>query len=71
MRFFSNILFLAIVAVLALAATTEQRPVIVSYPKGTPDHIIEEAMETVRKAVSSPTEGFAAWFLLTPPRAAP
>lgn len=53
MRFFYNILLLAIMAVVALAATTEQKPVIVSFPKGTPGHIVEEAMEAVRKAVGS------------------
>lgn len=51
MRFISNILLLAFLALAALAISTEQRPVIVSYPKGTPDRIIEEAMEAVRKAV--------------------
>jgi len=53
MRFICNILALAFIVVLALAATTEQRPVIVSYPKGTPNHIVEEAMEAVRKAVGT------------------
>lgn len=51
MRFLYNILLVALMAVVALAATTEQKPVIVSYPKGTPDNIVEEAMEAVRKAV--------------------
>lgn len=51
MKLLYNILLVALMAVVALAATTEQKPVIVSYPKGTPDNIVEEAMEAVRKAV--------------------
>lgn len=51
MKFLFNLLLVALFAVFAMAATTEQKPVIVSYPKGTPDSVIEEAMEAVRKAV--------------------
>lgn len=52
MKFLYHLLVLAFFAGLALAASTEQKPVIVSYPKGTPDSVVEEAMEAVRKAVS-------------------
>lgn len=51
MKLLFNLLVVALFAVFALAATAEQKPVIVSYPKGTPDSVIEEAMEAVRKAV--------------------
>lgn len=51
MRFLFNIPLVSLMAAVALAATTEQKPVIVSYPKGTPDDIVEEAMQAVRKAV--------------------
>lgn len=61
MRVLFNILLLAVLAVVALAATTQQKPVIVSYPKGTPDRIIEEAMEAVRKAVRPPTTAASAF----------
>lgn len=54
MRFIYNILLLALLAVVGLAATAEQKPYIVSYPQGTPDSVVEEAMEAVRKAVRLP-----------------
>lgn len=50
MRFIHNILVTALLALPALATSTEQRPVIVTYPESTPDKIIEEAMEAVRQA---------------------
>lgn len=53
MRILSSLFLLALMAVLALAAATDQKPVIVSYPKGTPNSVVEEAMEAVRKAVRS------------------
>lgn len=71
MKFVYNIFLLALMAVFALAATTSQRPVIVSYPKGTPDSIIEEAMEAVRKAVSPHETTLVSSILLTLRRAVP
>lgn len=51
MKFLFSLFLAALFAAFALAATKDQRPVVVSYPKGTPDHVIEEAMEAVRTAV--------------------
>lgn len=51
MRFMYSIASLVLLVVSALATSSTQKPVVVSYPKGTPDHIVEEAMEAVRKAV--------------------
>ncbi|KAI6794209.1 hypothetical protein KC367_g6534 [Hortaea werneckii] len=42
-------LLIALFAVLSLAADSD-RQVIVSYPKGTPQNIMDEAMEEIRKA---------------------
>ncbi|KAI7312078.1 hypothetical protein KC315_g12117 [Hortaea werneckii] len=42
-------LLIALFAVLSLAADSN-RQVIVSYPKGTPQNIMDEAMEEIRKA---------------------
>jgi hypothetical protein len=52
MHFIYNILLVALLAV-ALAAGAAERQIIVSYPEDTPASVIEEAMEAIRKAVSS------------------
>lgn len=44
-------ILIALFAVLSLAADSD-RQVIVSYPKGTPQNIMDEAMDEIRKAVS-------------------
>ena len=49
-------LLIALFAVLSLAADSD-RQVIVSYPKGTPQNIMDKAMEEIRKAVSYARRG--------------
>ena len=51
MKFALHILLLALLAAFGLAISTEQRPIVVSYPKDTPQTILDEAMDAIRKAV--------------------
>lgn len=50
MKFSIHILLLALFAVLVLAST-EQKPVVVSYPKDTPQSVLDAAMDAIKKAV--------------------
>ena len=50
MKLALNVVFLAVFAVLA-AAVAPQKPVIVSYPQDTPQSVLDQAMEAIRKAV--------------------
>ena len=47
----NTLLLLLCLALFAFAVEQPQRQVIVSYPKGTPEYVLEEAKEAVRKAV--------------------
>ncbi|RMY65033.1 hypothetical protein D0863_09402 [Hortaea werneckii] len=57
-------LLIALFAVLSLAADSD-RQVIVSYPKGTPQNIMDEAMEEIRKAVRFAQRDHGIWTSLT------
>ena len=51
MKFYLASLFLALMfALLATASKLPKKSVVVSYPKDTPDHVVEQAMEGIRKA---------------------
>ncbi|TKA24122.1 hypothetical protein B0A50_06862 [Salinomyces thailandicus] len=49
MKLSITVLLVALFAVLGMAASSEKQ-VIISYPKGTPTSVMEEAMAEVRKA---------------------
>lgn len=51
MKFTFSILLIALFVVFACAAAP-QKQVIVSYPKGTPDHIVDQAKAAIKEAVS-------------------
>jgi hypothetical protein len=52
MKFIFTSFILAILAALVLAAaSTPQTPIVVSYPKDTPQSIIDEAMDAIKHAV--------------------
>jgi len=51
MKFTLHLLLIALFVVF-VCASAPQKQIIVSYPKGTPDHIVEEAMDEIKKAVS-------------------
>lgn len=51
MKFTIHILLIAFLMALAYAAT-ESKQIIVSYPKDTPDSVIEQAMAVIKEAVS-------------------
>jgi len=51
MKFTLHLLLIALFVVF-VCASAPQKQIIVSYPKNTPDHIVEEAMAEIRKAVS-------------------
>ena len=51
MKFGFALLLVAMLAVMAFAQAP-QIPVVVSYPEETPQSVIEEAMEAIRKAVN-------------------
>lgn len=51
MKFTIHLLFIAFLMALAYAAT-ESKQIIVSYPKDTPDSVIEQAMAVIKEAVS-------------------
>ena len=53
MKFTLHILLIAFLVALAYAATTEQKPIIVSYDKDTPDSVIDQAMAAIKEAVRS------------------
>lgn len=55
MKLSITVLLVALFAVLGMAASSEKQ-VIISYPKGTPTSVMEEAMAEVRKAVSQRIE---------------
>ncbi|KAK6435640.1 hypothetical protein LTR95_008172 [Oleoguttula sp. CCFEE 5521] len=50
MRFYLLSLILALFGVLSFSATTPQRPIVVSYPAGTPDYVIQEAIDAIKNA---------------------
>lgn len=50
MRFFLGTFILALLAAFALAAAP-QKPIVVSYPKDTPESVLEEAKAAIVKAV--------------------
>lgn len=50
MKFTIHILLLVLLAVLVLASA-EQKPVVVSYPKDTPQSVLDAAMDAIKKAV--------------------
>ena len=50
MRFTFHILLLALVAALAYAASA-QKAVIISYPKDTPDSVVDKAKAAIKEAV--------------------
>lgn len=50
MKFTIHLLLIALIVALAYAAT-EQKQVIVSYPKDTPDSVVENAMAAIKEAV--------------------
>ncbi|KAK5172645.1 uncharacterized protein LTR77_002765 [Saxophila tyrrhenica] len=50
MKFAIQLLLIALLAFFGAAATVDQKPVIISYPKDTPQSVLDEAMETIRKA---------------------
>ncbi len=53
MRFAIQFLLVAFLALLAAAATPhrEQKPVIVSFDKDTPQDVLDQAMDAIKKAV--------------------
>lgn len=51
MKFTLHLLFIAFLMALAYAAT-ESKQIIVSYPKDTPDSVVEQAMAVIKEAVS-------------------
>jgi predicted oxidoreductase (fatty acid repression mutant protein) len=53
MKFTLQLLFVFLLVALSFAATQEQKPVIVSYPKDTPQSVLDEAIEAIKKAVSA------------------
>jgi hypothetical protein len=53
MKLALQLIILALLALLGAAATGEQKPVIVSYPKDTPQSVLEKAMEAIKEAVRS------------------
>lgn len=59
MRFFLSTFILALLVALALAAAP-QHPIVVSYPAGTPNSVLEEAKAAIIKAVWT-TGGSALW----------
>lgn len=52
MKFTFTFIPLAFLAVFAAAAHPQQQPVIVSYPKDTPQSVIDKAMAAIEQAVS-------------------
>ncbi|CZT20033.1 related to serine proteinase inhibitor IA-2 [Ramularia collo-cygni] len=66
MKFFLSTLILLVMAVCAFAASESQQPVIISYPPGTPEHVLEEAKKAIIDAKGTITHeyniitGFAA-----------
>ena len=50
MKFAFGILFLAFLVAFA-SAVSPQKQVVVSYPKDTPQSVLDKAMEAIRKAV--------------------
>ncbi|CAD0012246.1 unnamed protein product [Aureobasidium pullulans] len=59
MKFTIHLLLIALLVALAYAAT-EQKQVIVSYPKDTPYSVIEHAMDAIKEAYKTLIKGFAA-----------
>lgn len=53
MRFAFGIFLFALLAAFALAVAP-QKPVIVSYPNDTPQSVIDQAMDAIKKAVCIP-----------------
>jgi hypothetical protein len=53
MKFTLLTTLLALFAALVVGSTTEQKPVVVSYPKDTPQNVLDAAMDAIRKAVRS------------------
>ena len=52
MKFYLSTLIIALFVAFALAtSSTPQNPIVVSYPKDTPQAIIDEAMDAIRAAV--------------------
>lgn len=53
MKFFLTTLLVAIMVALAMAAgTADQKPIIVSYPKGTPVSELDELKAAIKEVVS-------------------
>lgn len=51
MKFTFTFILLAFLAVFAAAAHPQQQPVVVSYPKDTPQSVIDKAMAAIKQAV--------------------
>jgi len=58
MRFLLSFLILLVLAVGAFAASQNQQPVIISYPKGTPEHVLEEAKKAILDAKGTITHEY-------------
>jgi hypothetical protein len=52
MKFFLVTFLIAMLVALAMAATADQKPIVVSYPEGTPYSELEELKAAIEKVVS-------------------